>query len=108
MYTKALAALTLATTRVAAFSPIVSRTASVSSRMLSSTSLKASVTKLSQPAKDLLPDVDVFIFDCDGVIWRVRSCDAISFYYSVDCFSARQWNRSDFGLHLSTGVHITI
>ena len=37
----------------------------------SSTSLKANVLKLSEPAKDLLPGVDVFIFDCDGVIWRV-------------------------------------
>lgn len=35
------------------------------------TALKANVAKLSEPAKDLLPDVDVFIFDCDGVIWRV-------------------------------------
>jgi len=39
----------------------------------SSTSLKANVLKLSEPAKDLLPGVDVFIFDCDGVIWRVSN-----------------------------------
>lgn len=37
----------------------------------STTALGANVLKLTQPAKDLLPDVDVFIFDCDGVIWRV-------------------------------------
>jgi 4-nitrophenyl phosphatase/phosphoglycolate phosphatase len=43
---------------------------SSSSRMLSSTKLNASVLKLTEPSKDLLPDVDVFIFDCDGVIWR--------------------------------------
>jgi len=39
----------------------------------SCTSLKANVLKLSEPAKDLLPGVDVFIFDCDGVIWRVSN-----------------------------------
>lgn len=84
MHTKALAALTLATARgVAAFSPAVGRgvvgagagrSATSSShlkRMMSSTALKANVAKLSEPSKDLLPDVDVFIFDCDGVIWRV-------------------------------------
>jgi uncharacterized protein YbbC (DUF1343 family) len=38
---------------------------------MGSTALKANVMKLTQPARDLLPDVDVFIFDCDGVIWRV-------------------------------------
>ena len=37
----------------------------------STTALGANILKLTQPAKDLLPDVDVFIFDCDGVIWRV-------------------------------------
>ena len=47
----------------------------------SSTSLKANVLKLSEPAKDLLPGVDVFIFDCDGVIWRVSNI--ICLFYSV-------------------------
>lgn len=37
----------------------------------STTALQANVLKLTEPAKDLLPGVDVFIFDCDGVIWRV-------------------------------------
>lgn len=32
----------------------------------------ANVMRLSDPQEDLLNDVDVFIFDCDGVIWRVR------------------------------------
>ena len=69
MYTKALAALTLASgSRVSAFSPHVGRAAQ---RAFMNTALKANVAKLSEPAKDLLPDVDVFIFDCDGVIWRV-------------------------------------
>lgn len=30
----------------------------------------ANVLKLSDPEKELLDKVDVFIFDCDGVIWR--------------------------------------
>ena len=33
--------------------------------------LHANVLKLSDPQKELLGKVDVFIFDCDGVIWRV-------------------------------------
>ena len=38
----------------------------------SATSLQmANVLKLSNPMKEMLNDVDVFIFDCDGVIWRV-------------------------------------
>ena len=39
----------------------------------SSSSLNASVLKLSDPQKELLDNVDVFIFDCDGVIWRVSN-----------------------------------
>jgi hypothetical protein len=38
----------------------------------SATRLHANVPKLSEPKSQLLDDVDVFIFDCDGVIWRVR------------------------------------
>lgn len=37
----------------------------------SSTRLHANVLKLTEPQSQLLDDVDVFIFDCDGVIWRV-------------------------------------
>lgn len=38
----------------------------------SATSLQmANVLKLSNPMEEMLNDVDVFIFDCDGVIWRV-------------------------------------
>jgi len=38
----------------------------------STTSLQmANVLKLSEPQSQLLDQVDVFIFDCDGVIWRV-------------------------------------
>lgn len=40
----------------------------------SKTALRANVIKLSDPEKQLLDGVDVFIFDCDGVIWRVRAC----------------------------------
>jgi len=36
-----------------------------------STSLKmADVARLSEPSKELMDETDVFIFDCDGVIWR--------------------------------------
>ena len=38
----------------------------------SATRLNANVLKLSDPSSQLLDQVDVFIFDCDGVIWRVR------------------------------------
>ena len=31
----------------------------------------ANVLRLSNPMEEMLNDVDVFIFDCDGVIWRV-------------------------------------
>lgn len=41
-------------------------------RVASSLSM-ANVLKLTDPGKELLNHVDVFIFDCDGVIWRVRS-----------------------------------
>jgi hypothetical protein len=37
------------------------------------TALNANVAKLSEPAQQILDKTDVFIFDCDGVIWRV-SC----------------------------------
>jgi hypothetical protein len=33
----------------------------------------ANVLKLSDPQSQLLDQVDVFIFDCDGVIWRVST-----------------------------------
>jgi len=33
----------------------------------------ANVLRLSDPQSELLDEVDVFIFDCDGVIWRVRN-----------------------------------
>ena len=49
----------------------------------SSTSLKANVLKLSEPAKDLLPGVDVFIFDCDGVIWRVSNIVKIYILHNI-------------------------
>ena len=41
-------------------------------REFSSTAINmANVMKLTDPADNLLDNVDVFIFDCDGVIWRV-------------------------------------
>ena len=64
-----LAFLSLATSNsVAAFAP--HPRAFVSPRTMSS-SLNSNVLKLSDPEKELLDQVDVFIFDCDGVIWRV-------------------------------------
>jgi phosphoglycolate phosphatase len=32
--------------------------------------MMANVPRLTDPAEKLLKDIDVFIFDCDGVIWR--------------------------------------
>jgi len=49
-----------------AFSPRVAPRAFTSTR----TALNANVAKLSEPAKEILDKTDVFIFDCDGVIWR--------------------------------------
>lgn len=40
----------------------------------STTALNANVVKLSDPHREILEKVDVFIFDCDGVIWRVSCC----------------------------------
>jgi thymidine kinase len=69
----ALASATTARNSVSAFTPRVAlrpRTRMTSSKTASS--LAANVIKLSDPEKELLDQVDVFIFDCDGVIWRVR------------------------------------
>eukprot|EP00527_Entomoneis_sp_CCMP2396_P008424 CAMPEP_0198146362 /NCGR_PEP_ID=MMETSP1443-20131203/29045_1 /TAXON_ID=186043 /ORGANISM="Entomoneis sp., Strain CCMP2396" /LENGTH=356 /DNA_ID=CAMNT_0043810303 /DNA_START=217 /DNA_END=1287 /DNA_ORIENTATION=- len=44
--------------------------ATTASRAFSSSPLNANVLKLSDPQGELLDQVDVFIFDCDGVIWR--------------------------------------
>ena len=88
--TAALSVVSVSTLRVAAFSPAFSHSyfPPVTSRVLvrkvattassrttvATTALKANVLKLTEPSKDLLPHVDVFIFDCDGVIWRVSTC----------------------------------
>ena len=42
----------------------------------------ANVLKLSEPQSQLLDEVDVFIFDCDGVIWRVRHSICAPRYHS--------------------------
>ena len=39
-----------------------------------STAIRANVPKLTDPSTQLLDKTDVFIFDCDGVIWRVSLC----------------------------------
>lgn len=48
-------------------------TTMMTSSYYSTTRLNANVLKLSDPESQLLHNVDVFIFDCDGVIWRVRT-----------------------------------
>ena len=46
----------------------------------------ANVLKLTDPQTQLLDQVDVFIFDCDGVIWRVRyTCVFVLFPSSSFC-----------------------
>lgn len=52
-----------------------------------STQLHANVLKLSDPTRQILDKTDVFIFDCDGVIWRVRAIFRI-FCFVVLWFTA--------------------
>uniref|UniRef100_A0A6V2E814 Phosphoglycolate phosphatase n=1 Tax=Ditylum brightwellii TaxID=49249 RepID=A0A6V2E814_9STRA len=76
----ALTALATTLTSASAFTPAASSRAFIRSPAVVSsfskfsstttTSLKANVLKLTEPEKDILDGVDVFIFDCDGVIWR--------------------------------------
>lgn len=47
-----------------------------------STALKANVLKLTEPDK-FLDGIDVFIFDCDGVIWRVRALKLCLLYVEL-------------------------
>ena len=79
---KAALALSLGCTAARAFSPAargalspLSSTTTLARSFGTTTALRANVLKLTQPSKDLLLGVDVFIFDCDGVIWRVSSPD---------------------------------
>jgi hypothetical protein len=53
--------------------PAIGGTVSFGRRAMSTPLRMANVLKLSDPQPQLLDQVDVFIFDCDGVIWRVRS-----------------------------------
>jgi hypothetical protein len=54
----------------------------LSGSSFSSTSLRtAKVERLSNPQSQLFEKVDAFIFDCDGVIWKVR---LRLFFYSLD------------------------
>jgi 4-nitrophenyl phosphatase/phosphoglycolate phosphatase len=63
-----LALTSLLTSSVSAFAPPVSR--QTSRALATTTAMRANVSKLSEPASQLLDKTDVFIFDCDGVIWR--------------------------------------
>ena len=53
--------------------------AAVSRRSFTSASkpLLANVLRLSEPQGQLLDQVDTLIFDCDGVIWRVRESNRL-------------------------------
>lgn len=66
----ALAAFATIAGNVSAFSPAASRAFVPRAAYSSSTLNMAKVNRLSDPGKQLLDNVDVFIFDCDGVIWR--------------------------------------
>lgn len=74
-------AAVLAARSASAFSPVVA-TARRTIHRSRTTQLAANVLKLTDPATQLLNAVDVFIFDCDGVIWRVRMC-MIQFLWRV-------------------------
>mmetsp|Transcript_5054 Transcript_5054/g.6848 ORF Transcript_5054/g.6848 Transcript_5054/m.6848 type:complete len:347 (+) Transcript_5054:83-1123(+) len=71
--TVALAALNLGTRSANAFAPKATTAAFVPRALAtaSDSSLRmASVERLSDPSSELMDKTDVFIFDCDGVIWR--------------------------------------
>lgn len=51
--------------------------------MTTSTRLNANVLKLNDPQNQLLDHVDIFIFDCDGVIWKVRYYFINTLFYSI-------------------------
>lgn len=48
----------------------LSKYSSLTSSFSTSSLKMANVPRLTEPASQLLDNVDVFIFDCDGVIWR--------------------------------------
>ena len=68
---KQLASTTTTTTTAGPTSNFIRSTA----HFHTSTTLQANVLKLSDPESELLSNIDVFIFDCDGVIWRVSDRD---------------------------------
>eukprot|EP00548_Thalassiothrix_antarctica_P002662 CAMPEP_0194130128 /NCGR_PEP_ID=MMETSP0152-20130528/1251_1 /TAXON_ID=1049557 /ORGANISM="Thalassiothrix antarctica, Strain L6-D1" /LENGTH=342 /DNA_ID=CAMNT_0038824551 /DNA_START=68 /DNA_END=1096 /DNA_ORIENTATION=+ len=53
-----------------AFTAGIGRTPIASRAFTKTSSLNAKVPKLTEPANQILDNTDVFIFDCDGVIWR--------------------------------------
>jgi uncharacterized protein YbbC (DUF1343 family) len=81
------AALFVAARSASAFAPAGKRAAFVPRQQqrtfTSTSSLNANVLKLSDPAKQILDNVDVFIFDCDGVIWRVSNVPSFSIVASL-------------------------
>jgi hypothetical protein len=65
------ASLALAARNVSAFAPRPLSSSSLLARSQTTRRLLAHVPKLQDPQSELLDKIDVFIFDCDGVIWRV-------------------------------------
>ena len=66
-----------------------------SSFSTTTTALNANVLRLSDPQRELLDNVDIFIFDCDGVIWRVSVatasvcvCEQVLLLYAERAFTA--------------------
>jgi len=54
----------------------------------------ANVLRLSNPMEEMLNDVDVFIFDCDGVIWRVSRVEVSSLLLSSYEYYAHVYERN--------------
>lgn len=68
----------LAASSVQAFTPAVPKLLAAAARTsrlsfhTTTSALAANVRRLTEPSSQLLDAVDIFIFDCDCVIWRVR------------------------------------
>lgn len=72
-----------------------------------STALQANVLKLSDPTSQILDKTDVFIFDCDGVIWRVCLV-LLSLLYSTTSTSPKTWTRVKSKTLLSKCTHAAL
>ena len=85
---------------VSSSSAATTATSRLSRSFVATTALRANVLKLTEPSKDLLSSVDVFIFDCDGVIWRVSTYQIVHahdecIFFPPPCISrtiCRRWH----------------